>query len=422
MKTNYFYRISVYLFFFIGLCCSCSNEEETLNTPDSDPTPYKLVYHISPQRDDLHASDQEMMRSLLLIVVKPDGTIENWEEVSLASFEQEYVVELISSQGRKRVYGFANLTDAMKSQIGIASLGVGSTLPDLSAATLLLDNGFQVDESSGLYLPMSNAVDIQVANFSGQRFYMELIRLYSKVRLSFTNESGHDLQLNRIVFTPVTTSPVYVLPQDGQVPVFPSGRTQGDCTYTYPVPPVYANEDEWEYTTYVNESQLTTTGNFQIRITTQTGSQVTTEERFALTDLTAFKRNDFLDIPVILTDYKLEMEVRAYPPIGGYPAEIIEETDGYHLTLNGGGAFVIIPRLIQLSNRTEVTMTDSDWTFTYEDTTPSFFDELPVLENGEIAGILKQTAAGSVSCQLTAEITTSAGISRLISYTLYIHH
>ncbi len=407
--------------FSLLLQSACTSDADLPHSVQAEGIPCTIEYRLStPRVDDPYATDAEMMKTILIIVVQADGTIESLEEITLPQTEAEYVAELEVTSGKKRIYGFSNLTDAMRAEANLASLSVGSIMPDLSGSTLTLPNGYEIDETAERYLPMSNYTDITVSSVSGQTFRLELIRMICKVKFTFTNESGGDLTLNQLIFTPLTTSSVYLLPADSDAPVFPAGRTEGDYTHTFGPEYMFADGEELVYTTYINESTLSGSGWFQILLTTQTGTGTLSEERMALTELSSLYRNDYLNIPLILSDYKLELDVRSYPPIGGYPAEVVEEGDAYHITFSGGGPFVIVPHLIQLSTGTEVTMSDSDWTYTYTDTTPGFFDEEPLLKDGEIYGVIQTTATGSVLFTLSAQITTSAGMQRTITYKIYL--
>lgn len=422
MKKILFKSLFLYLLPIVFLFAACSSDNDNTDEGGDTNVPYKVIYKISALRSsDANASDDEMMKSIFLIIVKSDGTIEEIADIDLPSTQEEHIVEMQLTPGKKIVYGFANLSDAMKTQAGLSTLTVGNTMPDLSAATLTIANGYTIDEAANQYLPMSNSTSFTVANISGQLFNLELIRIVSKVKFTFKNESGENITLKQLVMSTLTTSPVYLMPRNTDAPVFPSGATQGNYSYTFGSGYTFSDGGQLEYTTYINESTITGTGWFQIRLITETGTGGTSEERIALTDLRFINRNDYLNLPIILTDYKLEIDVRSYPPIGGYPASVVYKNDAYHITFSGGGPFVIVPKLIQLSDNTEVTVADSDWSFTYTDTSPSFFEELPILEDGEIHGIINPSSTGSILVTLSAQVTTSTGVQRTVSYKIYIN-
>ena len=57
-------------------------------------------------------------------------------------------------------------------------------------------------------------------------------------------------------------------------------------------------------------------------------------------------RNDWVRIPIVLTDWVLELDVTFYPPIGGYPAVKTEEKDNeFYARFGTGGYFAIVPRV-----------------------------------------------------------------------------
>lgn len=142
--------------------------------------------------------------------------------------------------------------------------------------------------------------------------------------------------------------------------------------------------------------------------------------RMSLTSLSYLNRNDYLPLDIILTDYKLDVEVMSYPPIGGYPASVTTNADGYHCMFPGGGPFIIIPKLKKLSDGSTIPLTDSDWTFTFTDASTTIFDKVPALKDGEIKGSLKSSATGVALCNISVNVQTSASVTRTLSYKMYI--
>ena len=223
------------------------------------------------------------------------------------------------------------------------------------------------------------------------------------------------------MLSPVTTSPVYLLPRsDGEVPPqFPSGKTFSDYTYTFIGTPSFSDKNELnDFSFYFNESQVSDNGWFKLTLNTLREG-VTDEMRMSITNLSYLNRNDYLPLDIILTDYKLELEVRSYPPIGGYPAAVTTTSDGYHCTFPGGGSFVIIPKLVNLSTGASVVVSDADWTFTYTDL-DAVFNEPPSLKDGEIKGTLNSLGSGEALCTISVQVLSSESILRTLSYKIYI--
>jgi len=417
-----FGRNKLLYFFMLFLCIGCSknNNPSTLPEPDSGET-YTVTYRINVQRTtDVYALEEEMMKTILVIVVNSSNEIEEIIDIELPQTVEQHIVESQLTPGAKEVYGFANLNASMRAQAGLDNLNIGDPMPNLTNTVLTINNGYEIDENVGNWLPMSNKVAYTVTYLSSQRFSMELIRLVCKVHFTFKNETGEEISLQELTFSPVTDSPVYLMPAGGGVPVFPAGVTQTDYIHNFDNTYVIADKEEIEYILYLNETQVDNNDWFQIRLVTERTSDNEIEERMAVTNLTYLNRNDYLPLPIIITDYRLELDVKSYPPIGGYPASVTETNDGYHCIFNGGGPFVITPTLIRLSDESVVPVDNQDWSFTYVDTTPSFFDELPVLKEGEITGTIKVSASGSVLFTVSVNISTSENITRTLTYKIYI--
>ena len=61
-------------------------------------------------------------------------------------------------------------------------------------------------------------------------------------------------------------------------------------------------------------------------------------------------RNDHVIIPVLLTDWLIDLDVQFYPPIGGYPAVMLESKgEEYFASFGSSGRFVIRPTVTTAS-------------------------------------------------------------------------
>lgn len=406
------------LFFLTG----CDQNEDITPTEEPGDKSYPVTYTVSIFSDnDPNASDNEMMKRIYLIVANSANVIEKIVDINLPSTQEVYESQIELSLGNKNVYGFANLTDAMMVEAGISGLSEGNPMPNLTNSVCTINNGYLIDEANNQWLPMSNKTAITVSNVSGQAFALELVRMLSKVKFNFQNKSGYTIRLDKVTITPVTTSSVYLLPSASPtIPTLPAGTTTGDYTHTFDSGFQFGDKGTLEYTTYLNESMVENDRFFRIKLQTENMGTSTIEERITLMSLNSLNRNDYLPLTIILTDYKLELELLSYPPIGGYPAKLEVHSDGFYCSFPGGGPFVIIPHLMRLSDNTEITLTDSDWTFTLADVNPTIFDKIPVLENGEISGVIKPASTGRALCDVSVTISESEGISRVLSYKLYI--
>nr|WP_321373032.1 hypothetical protein [uncultured Bacteroides sp.] len=415
-KQNY---ISVLSLLILLILCSCIEDDNLTTTVKSGEETYSVTYRISTRSSsDANASDNEMMKSILLFVVNANNKIEKKVTETFQEMKKLYEIKIQLTPGTKTVYGFSNLSASNLTEAGLANLEIGNTMPDLTNSALTIANGFTIDAISGNYLPMSNKTTFTVTNIANQSFNMELIRMLCKMKLNFKNESGHSITLKDIVLSPVTTSAIYLLPRSNGLtaPALPVTKTTGNYTYTFNSSSSFADKAELkDYIFYFNESQVNNNGWFKLTLNAINGTD--NEVRMSLTDLTFINRNDYLPLNIILTDYKLELDLKSYPPIGGYAAAVSTTTDGYRCTFPGGGPFVITPKLVQLSSNSVIT--DANWSFTYTDAS-SIFDKVPTLNNGEIKGTLKSSATGTALCTISVNVSTSENITRMLSYRVYI--
>lgn len=422
IKFIYHKHIAFILFLSILIVgCSGNDEGSGIDNPRNTEK-VEIVYQIKALNvNDANASDKEMMKDILLIIVKSDNIVEKIISANLPSTQEDYKIQTQLSAGTKTVYGFANLSEALKLSTGIASLTEGGIMPDFNNKTCIIENGYQINEVGNKWLPMSNKVNITVTNVSGQTFSMYLIRLVNKIKFNFQNKTGYTINLKEISISPITSSAIYLLPRTDQnsAPVLPTPISTQNFTYTFDSSYSIEDKNNKEYTTYLNESSVANDGWFNIILKTKkNGGSI--DKRVAVTNLSYLNRNDYLPLDLILTDYKLELELRSYPPIGGYPASMQNTEDDYYCKFPGGGAFVIIPKLKNLSTGSYVTVSDSEWTFSVTDASPSILDKAPVLKNGEIIGTIKASVAGKALCNISISRTESEGISRVLSYKVYI--
>ena len=110
---KYKYRILVFVsaLFFLA-SCSRSDEDSSIDGPEGKS--YPVTYAVSIFSDnDPNASDDEMMKTIHLIVVGSGNVIEKIERIDLPSTQEVYESKFDLTTGSKTIYGFANLTNAM---------------------------------------------------------------------------------------------------------------------------------------------------------------------------------------------------------------------------------------------------------------------------------------------------------------------
>lgn len=188
---------------------------------------------------------------------------------------------------------------------------------------------------------------------------------------------------------------------------------------------------------YVNETDasFTTTNNqFSIRLKIQRGSH-TEELRYGMTTpyidgttggngFNVIRRNDWIHIPIHLTDWQFRVEPLAFVPIGGYPATMLS-SDALTATFSTGGYIILQPFAQKNNDGTWRDFTDKEVTFvslTWKNSdgtnvsgTGKIFETAPTYDaaSGRILGVLNNSlAAGTYKTTITVNVKLGASGSQ----------
>lgn len=162
-------------------------------------------------------------------------------------------------------------------------------------------------------------------------------------------------------------------------------------TGSNPLSTPVTNEGKWTDRFYVRESQANYNISQRYLMTvniTREGSTHPEDLLFALTkNLSSIYRNDHIVLPLILSDYMVNLDVNFYPPILGYPAVITRESEEEFLCeFATQGTFEIMPKVINASNGYAIVYGTGDPHYTYTITgisDPSgIFSVTPYIEVG----------------------------------------
>lgn len=314
--------------------------------------------------------------------------------------------------GSYYIYATANYNDGYS---------VGSTVnPD---ATVKFANGYSAtgttqfgDENP---IPMTGKLTSAVSVSSGTETDAGVIsvwRVMGKMQFYFTNEADHNIRIVGVEVEPINQASadgpgIYLFSKDnlesinnlapGATPptgkegiTLPNGaRTDvGTVRYqpaTIPLTLAAKNdgntEDEGTFFFYVNETDatFTTTENqlslrFKVQrqradnqwydeeirygVTTHYGNGTTGQDGFNV-----IRRNDWIHIPIHLTDWQFRIEPLAFVPIAGYPAKTLSN-DALTATFSTGGMIALQPFVKKYNDKTwrdfddsEVTLVDIHW-------------------------------------------------------------
>ena len=261
---------------------------------------------------------------------------------------------------KKMLYAYANrsaLPENIRTALG--SLSEGAPLPE-GFADLTAD--FPAYAGAGSLIPMSGVMNgVEISSRPGVNTSIELIRMLARVEFEFSNASADPIEVTGVTFGPVYSGDVTALPvfdnnsRDIARPVILDGSLAS--TVEHDVDVRLAGEQRTLASHfYIRESVADShpTGQFTFAVKVQRNGREE-EELYALApDISAIRRNDYIQIPVVLTDYSLDVDTEFYPPIGGYPAGVVEQNNNeYYIRFGSSGKFTIIPRVRRSADRSE---------------------------------------------------------------------
>ena len=368
-------------------------------------------------------ADVEKIRTWWVAFVDKDGIVRHVESRSplLTTYVEQERIEINVPTGTYTLYAFANITpEALKAETGVEFI-VGITYPsDVETAEYTLAQ----DWASGTDLPMSGKQQVTVTGRANEVFSIEVVRMLAKMDVRFANESRKQVTINSLKMSQSQTDKVPLLPNytylesgwDTDVPCTAREylRTYSSLLAAAPVLDAYAGGTAKSYYDifYVRESQANynVTGRYlmAVNITREGGNPE--DLLFALTkDLRSIYRNDHVVIPIILSDYQVNLDVNFYPPIGGYPAVITEESDeGFYCKFGTEGDFEIYPKVEDTYNGYALLYGTGNPKFTYtisvSDPEDIFTTKPAVTPSGEMLGCIGNTPG---KAYVDVEITVS---------------
>lgn len=351
----------------------------------------------------------ELINNWWVVFVDASGTVryivENSPKLASPVERDEFTVDLPAST--YTLYAFANLSKEQLYQRTGVKFVVGEKLQK-NPAVAVWDDMKNNPEKTTL-IPMSGTTTIDFRKT--QSFTVEVIRMLAKVRISVRNTSSSQLQVNRLSFGILNRGPVQLLPDYtalGACPDILDSAKGKKEELTFDNMNVSLDVDNsMRHTFYVRESAAKWTHPAERYFVTFTVSHpdgATADEHYAITDnLQWIQRNDFIDIPIVISDMTIDWNVLFYPPIGGYPAVMTEvEGDTHFMTFGTSGKFRIRPEI--KDNNRIVPPADYDFEITEVNGDRNIFTNQPAKNTvtGEIIGELSSvTGTATLDCKVT---------------------
>ena len=334
----------------------------------------------------------------------------------------EFTVDLPAST--YTLYAFANLSmEQLRDRTGLQFVTGEKVGPDVAGAVW---EDMENNPDTSAPVPMSGTATVNFRNgYSG--FTVEVVRMLAKVRISVRNASTSPFGVRRLSFGLLNRGPVPLRPDYtalGSCPdILEPAREQHEELKFDDIDEDLNAGGSMSHTFYVRESSAIWTHpacRYFVTFGVGRPDGSVAEEHYAITDdLQWIQRNDFIDIPIVISDMTVDWSVLFYPPIGGYPAVMTEaDGDSHFMTFGTMGKFRIRPQI--KDNGSIVPPSDYDFEITGIEGDRDIFTRLPAKDpvTGEIIGEL---ASASGTAVLECTITVRAdGYETVRSRRIYI--
>lgn len=363
-------------------CCSADTNEESAE--ESKPVSVRINISASAgssmsrgsgglEWTDDNADKGEMMNNCFTIIVQ-GGIIKHLLVSENYTEEKSWVGTLTAKiePGETTFYSFANIKPE--------DVGIDPKI-DYSTTNTPLPAGFD----SKLYsvkgnvltaadfpkgIPMSNKQTIEIKKTTAD-VDLEVIRMVAKVKLKITNDTPNEIKVRSVSLTDITKNEannLYLLPgKDNGTAVEPNlNPSASKEDYVINLTPEVVVEAKTTtpkiISFYVNESVAKNPNYFVVGVKTD---HATMNLRAALSKWNTISRNDYLEIPIKLNNYRVRFKVEQFTAIGVLP-EVEQNDEKLTIRFKSYGEFHLIPSVVRLSDGVELTPgTDSanGWLF-----------------------------------------------------------
>lgn len=440
----------------LGVLTSCTNDDEPRRDPSGRQVEvtFDLRTRAAQGIPTEETSNYELINSYWIVFCKNDGTIVNIvKRTCLPCDLDTYSTKM--EMGHYRLYAFANIPDSYLESLGIAVGSKFSAMPSQFASTYynfgFSSSTLQTVSEYERYIPMTSleAIPVEVTEQVTQSFSVEVVRLLSKIEFTLQNDTQRTISLHSLSISDLacdnangTGATPLMLPSNLDDVTFSPAATTATKSSAFATPIVlsaYGSYSGSKLIYYVLPSVAnSTTNSFMLSFDmSETGSQTIEHERFALTDpetITRLRRNDWLRIPIVFSDWQMRLEAVSYPPIGGYPEAEVDETssDEFVVTFSNPGPFSIRPYIRRLSESTDWFGIDNKQvihgtpTITLPEEDKALFETngLPTLKpTGEITGALRTGIAGTAHLTLSVDViesTTPTLVTKTLTRKLFL--
>lgn len=380
------------------LCDSCATDDREI-----DHSQFVVSFTIASHASQVdNTSPSELINFWWIAVVDKNEKVcriveRSADKTDAVQSDESY---LNLTAGQYTIYAFANIDRNDFAD----NIVLNQQMPDLSNVTWSKEIG-----AIGALVPMTGKKTVKVTQNSS--FEIEVVRLWAKLRFRFTSNASQPVTVSKISMLPALTEAVKLLPDYQslkQSPVLPEGTV---CKLLERPTNLTISSDggSVDETFYLFEStaEAHPTGHYPLSFDLDIGGTTRTVSALAY-QLDYINRNDFITIPVLITDWKLQLDVRFYPPIGGYPAVIVDNKgDESYVRFGTSGFFEITPQVSDSYTGAAVAADNVSVALSVESGS-EIFSQVPVWLNGEIVGELAENTSGTAVVNLDVTVTNGS--------------
>ncbi|MBR3020970.1 MAG: FimB/Mfa2 family fimbrial subunit [Bacteroidaceae bacterium] len=338
---------------------------------------------------------EELIHDYFVVFVNSSNIVEEIAQGN-ANGKEEDTFRFLLPPGNYTVYAFANLPEDIPANgedpaipgTPFSSLGIvkGSALPDLTTMKIATSNGWTRN------IPMTSHTggqSVTVYEAENQTFQIELIRTMAKIELTFINNSQQRMGIVGYEISPLTktnyvsllepTDPEHIVTTESES--FAVNREDDPLKLPAMTPTMLVPTSQTAEAFYVNEtnaSATSTENQYSIRIKARRYRNAEEEDdedddpnnyvidyRYGFTvnsetsgmsfdplkedgegdNINGFnyiRRNDWIKLPIMFTDWTFRIEALPFPPIAGFQARVLS-TDALSITFNSGGYIFLRP-------------------------------------------------------------------------------
>lgn len=335
------------LLLLLPLFCTCSDEEPVGPQPGEFKT---LDFHLmltSAEGDTNHSTPYEGMTDVWLVILDNNGKIlqKHYEELKQEDTKSAILEKTIRldrvDKAATYVYAFSNLKSELllNSEEILKALEVGKMLPVEFESNGALaghmpnaqivdnlrigNNNIATSDPESPPIPMSS----HFHKLDDKEIRIPLYRMIVKVKMSILNESGVYVDISPVDLQKFRNkSPIYTLPykslmdiKEEDLPLFPDASLELEASFGVLVNQKLDHGKSVEHIFYVHETLLKG-DSIKVSIGFNAPEAWKGTRRVGVTNFTYVRRNDFLVLPLVLSEYSLEVSVSEQrAPIGGYP-------------------------------------------------------------------------------------------------------